>query len=251
MTSKTFKLMSVVLVSGLALASQSAFSATTLTYLGAAHGEYQSGYLSYNDGAGGYPDFYGTTSGVSPQHDARKNVYVGGFSMRNETTHQPITAWCVDIFDWLHSASYNDGVSSNINNIDKLQQLVNRNFSKVNNATTSAAFQLAVWEIVSETPGSTSFSLGSGRFTASNSGTGIRDLSNAITLANDWLGLDEANTGNYKIGYYIYGNGSMPNYTTQNLITMSPVPLPAAGLLMLSALGLGGLATKRRASAKK
>jgi hypothetical protein len=70
-------------------------------------------------------------------------------------------------------------------------------------------------------------------------------LSNAVILANDWLALDDPTTGNYNVAYYFYGN--MPNGVTQNLISMSPVPLPAAGWLMLSALGMGGWLTRRRA----
>lgn len=230
MTSKTFKLMSAVLVSGMALASQSAFSSTMLTYQGAAFPSYQNVHLSYADGAGGYPDF------------GDKYVSVGGFKMGVNNTNQSITAWCVDVFDWLHSASYSNGNLSSINHNDKLQQLVNQRYASVTNAQTSAAFQLAVWEIVTEA-GNT-FNLGNGQFKAWGGNT------TAIAMANDWLKLDKTQ-GNrdYKINYYFYGN--MPNGVTQNLISVSPVPLPAAGLLMLSALGLGGLVSRRRAGVKK
>jgi hypothetical protein len=231
MTSKTFKLVSTALVSVLALASQSAFSSTTLTYQGASFPSYETVHTSYADGAGvGYPDF------------GDKYVYVGGFKMGVGNTNQSITAWCVDVFDWLHSASYSNGNLSSINHNDKLQQLVNQRYASVTNAQTSAAFQLAVWEIVTEA-GNT-FNLGNGQFKAWGGNT------TAIAMANDWLKLDKT-TGNrnYKIDYYFYGN--MPNGVTQNLISVSPVPLPAAGLLMLSALGLGGLVKRRRASVKK
>lgn len=228
MTSRTFKLMSAVLVSGLALASQSSAS-TTLTYQGAAYPNYQTVHTSY-DGSGSLPDF------------ADKHVSVGGFDMLNGNTNQSITTWCVDVFDWLHSATYSNGDLTSINNYDKLQQLANQRYASVTNAQTSAAFQLAVWEIVTEA-GST-FDLNSGEFEAWGGNT------TAIAMANDWLKLDKTTgNGNFKIDYYFYGN--MPNGVTQNLVSISPVPLPAAGLLMLSALGLGGFATRRRASAKK
>lgn len=231
MTSKTRKLINAMLLCGLVGSAQSAFSSTTLTYQGAAYPAYQSATISYNDGAGGYPDF------------SNKSVSVGGFSMLNTSTNQSLITWCVDVFDWLHNASYNNGNASNINNFAKLQQLVNQDYSLVNNATSSAAFQLAVWEIVNETS-TTPLSLSGGRFTATGS-------SAAMTLANNWLQLNNSVTGNYNIASYIYGDGTMPNGVTQNLISMSPVPLPAAGLLMLSALGLGGLVTRRRANTKK
>ena len=163
-----------------------------------------------------------------------------------------MTAWCVDIFDNLQSATYTNGNASSINNLDKLQQLVNQDYSKVNNAETSAAFQLAVWDIVNENAGASSFSLGDGKFTASGGsglagyGTPINilfgDGSSAISLANSWLLLKGPNTGNYKIAYFEQGSTA-----TQNLISVSPVPLPNSSLLMLTALGLGSiLLTKRR-----
>ena len=230
MNSTVSKLISAMLVSGLVLASQNAFSSTTLTYQGAAFPNYQTVHLSYADGAGGYPDF------------GDKHVSVGGFKMGVGNTNQSITAWCVDVFDWLHSATYSNGNFTSINHYDKLQQLANQRYASVTNAQTSAAFQLAVWEIVTET-GNT-FKLDSGQFKAWGGNT------TAIAMANDWLKLDKT-TGNrdYKIDYYFYGN--MPNGVTQNLVSISPVPVPAAGLLMLSALGLGGLFTRRRTAAKQ
>jgi len=236
MSAKTRNLLGSAIFSAFALASHGAYaSTTTLQYQGAAYPSYVSGKISYADGAGGYPDF------------TDKGVGVGGFNMKNTSTNQSLIAWCVDIFDWLNTTSalnYSNNNPNSINNFDKLQQLVNQSYSKVNNATTSAAFQLAVWEVVNETAGATSFSLGGGRFTATTSSHNMA-FSNAVALANDWLSLDEAVTGNYKVDYYFYGD--MPNQTTQNLISMSPVPLPAAGWLMLSALGMGGWLTKRRA----
>jgi hypothetical protein len=137
MSANTRKLLGGVIVSAAALASPGANASTTLNYQGAAYPSYQSGYIQYNDGPGGYPD-------------STKNVYVGGFNVLNTSTNQSLIAWCVDIFDTVHNATYNNGDTASINNFDKLQQLISQSYSKVNNATSSAAFQLAVWEIVNE-----------------------------------------------------------------------------------------------------
>ena len=137
-------------------------------------------------------------------------------------------------------------------NVGDLQSLVNQRYKEVttnaNNAY-SAAFQLALWEIVNETSGS--YDLENGSFKASNR-VNQQDTAflAARATAQTWLSLAGPTTGQYKISYLFDFNGeATPN--TQNLITMSPVPLPAAGLLMASALGLGGLFSRRRANAKK
>jgi hypothetical protein len=46
------------------------------------------------------------------------------------------------------------------------------------------------------------------------------------------------------LGYQVAYLESTGNPASQNLVTVSPVPLPAAGLLMLA--GLGGLASTRK-----
>lgn len=231
MTSKPRKLMNAMLLCGLVCGAQSAFSATTtLDYQGSAYGGYKTGTI--------YADFNPSTSGLES-----KNVSAGGFNMLDTSTNQSLTAYCVDVFHWLdtNAFAYTIGSASTLNHFNDLQKLVNQRYSQVNDQNKSAAFQLAAWEIVTES--GSSYSLSGGTFQATG-------FSTALALATSWLNLSGPDTGNYNIAYF-YDGITNDNKFTQNLISMSPVPLPAAGLLMLSALGLGGLITRRRANTKQ
>lgn len=249
-----------LVVCGLALGGQHAAASTAYYfYEGAKYPNYLTGTIradtnnSYN-------------SAANTGYEKVLNVGAGAFKMARDLdndlvkdpneSQQSLITWCVDVFHTIQSAKYTDGnlgnlstyISTKLSNPNfsagNLQSLVNQRYTGVTQAannTYSAAFQLALWEIVNETSGT--YNLSSGSFEAQGFSA------SAISLAQTWLALSGPVTGNYNVKYLFDFNGeASPN--TQNLITMSPVPLPAASLLMLSALGLGGIVTRRRAATK-
>ena len=99
-----------------------------------------------------------------------ENVYSGAFATSLSDQPDPVAAWCIDIYKQTFLGSivsdYHrvNGTVALGSRAASLERLATESLSKVHDATTSSAFQLAAWEIVNET--SSVFDLDSGNFRA-------------------------------------------------------------------------------------
>ena len=205
--------------------------------------------LAFNGAAYGYESF-NLVNGNPAVNDSNQSA--GGFTMKVNTSNDPqfkanssILTWCIELTQSITQGSnYNytttDLTAANPSWAGRLQELIAQNYQTVlsaANSITSAAMQLAIWEVVYESAGS-SLNLSSGNFSAGT--TGANSLA-AKNMAQTWLNnlSSSADTGKYKI--VMLSSGS-----AQDLVTVLPTPIPAAALLFGSALGLGGLMQRRR-----
>jgi len=175
-------------------------------------------------------------SSASPA--STSHVYAGAFTTTDG--QDTFASWCVEIFQHTYFNSpvrdYFSVAGETIlgeQKADALSRLATEALDQVTNSLTSGAFQIAVWEIVNERPG-TSYNLSAGNFKA----WGASNAS--ITLAQHWLNNLPA-TGNYTLEVLV-------SPTRQNLAVFSEVPEP--GVLMLFGLGLAAIGVSRRAKRK-
>lgn len=168
----------------------------------------------------------------------------GEFQMTGDNGFGDFAAFCVDIFQYLRgNDTYETPVTlfnaSIEGNIDRLFTSV---YADVDTAQEAAAFQVSLWEIIYDD--GAGFDLDSGSFSTSNN-AGVEAL--AGTYLN---GLGTASTGSYEIAYLFSAQGqdlvtATPRTgTSVGQSNMSPIPLPATGLMLLG--GLGGFAALRR-----
>lgn len=191
----------------------------------------------------GFSDGYVAASiynAPSPVGGNPTSVRAGGFSMTNATAGGTFQAWCVDIFSRMASSTnytFTTGAALaplyTSTQITALERLASNNLASVtSNPTNSAAFQLAVWEIVNERSGTYNVSVGSGNFYADSAAAGA---------ANSMLN----NLGS-AAPTMILSVWKESTYPTQDLAVFAPVPEPQTYAMMLAGLGLMGFVARRR-----
>ena len=174
------------------------------------------------------------------------SVGAGGFNASYDPSGPmaaaSFVAYCIDLvqsFNWNTAFTVTETDPNSLFGGFKagaLDRLYTQHFAAANTQTLSAAFQLAVWEIVTETTAATYAALdldtGSFRATAGSS--------TARTTADNWLqALGAGASGGYKLTALVGPNN-------QDQMMATPVAEPETYAMLLAGLGLMGFVARRR-----
>ncbi|MDX1800835.1 MAG: PEP-CTERM sorting domain-containing protein [Marinobacter sp.] len=203
-------------------------------------------YKGYN--SGGFPAGY--RNGTITDHGTSEGASAGlfGFDVSNASSGSPIVwddtlqAFCVQtnaLLDTSNTRTYSL-VSAldhfgNASLVDQIGRLYTGYHNDVTSADTSAAFQLALWELVDEDQQTNGLDLTGGQFTATSFNT-------ARATANGWLSSLSSITNGFNL-FVLENDGS------QDLLVFKPAPtvrVPEPGTLALMCLGLLVLGLRMR-----
>lgn len=190
---------------------------------------------------------------TSPVTVATENsVYANGFNMTDTSgTIGSFLAWCLDVSSFLSNSGStaeayiitDDPFSNSYGLSDteqaRVQSVFDANFGTLDatNGVEAAGFQVALWNALYE-----------GDLFAEAGAFAVSASQAVIDKANYFLGTaanDNTSENLYQMSFLESAPGD-DQTRRQNLVTVSPVPLPAAGMLLLVALGGLGFAGRRR-----
>lgn len=187
-----------------------------------------------------------TPTGITP---VASSVSAGAFYMTDTTGMLgKFVAWCLDITTYTSSGTEGYTVTKtpfskyplDSNDLGRVQAFFDANYdTALENRNKSAAFQVGLWEVLYDDDFSLTASA-SDSFRASSSTSAVN------SYATDFLNAAQS---------YLTGGGAKKWNLTflendagnrQNLVTVAPVPVPAAAVLLLGGLAGLGFASRRR-----
>lgn len=180
----------------------------------------------------------------------RNNIYAGAFQLTADGLGDFI-AFCLQPRAWLNlGIDYTEGTSLVDPSLGNLNNLAANAFFDVKDAITAAAFQMAVWELAHD-PSDFDITQGAFHVTALDP---IDDASSlaAANQAQTWLDLVKsdqtwADNAAGKSFLILSADGTQDLITNIDNSSISDVPLPASGLMLLAGLAGAGAVARRKA----
>lgn len=215
----------------------SAAVATFIAVTGASAGTVNVSY--HTDGVFGSPNLSETVTISTPGPEVDGSFSVGMYHMTGDAGYGDFYAFCVDLAQYLSNPTeYTEDpmlfTGTTLTNIKKLFHSALGGFGLgdvIDTSVESAGLQVALWEVVYDSAGM--FDLDAGAFSISGNNA---VEAQAQTYLDGIAGADDD----------AYNPTFLYSATKQDIVTVSPVPLPAAGLLLFGALGGLGAIGRRR-----
>lgn len=179
------------------------------------------------------------------------NVKAFGFKMADVTGGTSVVdrfiAWCLDLENWLQTSSDYDVVTTpwsftstpGVLPTDRVQAVFDANYGAdvETDSVKAAAFQLSLWNVIYDSD----FDLTGGDFQAT-AGSAVAAQADAYLTA---AMAEFAAPGSQKWGLTFFeATGNAPR--SQSLVAASPVPLPAAGWMLVAGVGAMAAAGRKR-----